>query len=227
MPLVQPLANPNRRDQLMQKRRIVVAAAAALTVTLSACGGEKDPSPKAEEAPATSSSSSTASSTSTEESTTSETSTSADVTAPGTELDIGEAATVPFEYAGTKSGTIAITVTSVKKGDKDVLEKYGDKAKGFVPYYVKFEVENISGTDLSRSRPNLRATTADGGGTGVVISGDVPGECENDSAGTDFTTTGATFESCKLQAAPSDTEITGAEFSEGDKYRDEGITWTK
>ena len=220
----------------MQKHRVVaVAAAAALTLGMSACSSEEGTASKAEEVSTSSEAPSqdmddeteTETSTSTESSDSPENSSSADITEPGTELEIGETATVPFEYAGTKSGTIAITVTAIKKGKESDLEKYGDQAKGLIPYFIKYKVENVSGTDLSGAAPNLRAVTENGSGTGVVISGGVPGKCESEYADDDFNTKGATFESCELSAARSALDVTGVEFNEGDKYRDDAIVWTK
>src|SRR5699024_4701183 len=134
----------------MQKHHVVaVAAAAALTLGMSACGSEEGTASKADEV-ATSSATpeqdtddetETGTSTPTESSDSSENSSSAEITEPGTELKIGETATVPFEHTDEKTGTIAITVTDVEKGDKSALEQYGDKAKGFVPYYIKYKVE--------------------------------------------------------------------------------------
>ncbi len=125
------------------------------------------------------------------------------------------------------SGTIAITVTDIEKGSSSDLAQFGDRAKGLVPYYIKFTVENVEGTDLSYSSVRLRANTADGRGTGVIISGDVEGKCESETAGRDFTTAGATFETCALQASQEGVDVVSAEFNEGDDYQDDPISWTK
>ncbi|MFF5985507.1 hypothetical protein [Prauserella flavalba] len=213
----------------MHKPRLaLVAAVATLGLTLAACGGEEDaaggeattapPAPtSSEQSPVSESADSSPSAGGTAP---------VEATAPGTELKVGETATIPFTYGTDKSGTIAVTVTAIDKGDPADLAQFGERANGLVPYFIKFKVENVGGTDLSYASVDLRAITADGRGTGVVITGDVEGKCETENADSEFTTAGATFETCTLQAAQDGVEVTGAEFDEGDEYTDDPIVWT-
>ncbi|ASR36152.1 hypothetical protein BAY61_15350 [Prauserella marina] len=215
----------------MHKGRITFAAAiAAVALGLSACGSEEEGTPAAGE-PTTAASSAEAEAPESSEADVpadSEDSPSAeDVTAPGTELKTGETAVLPFTYGTDKSGTIGVTVTDIEQGDSADLAEFGDRAKGLVPYYVKISVENLEGTDLAYSSVSLRAVTGDGRGTGVVISGDVEGKCESDSAPREFTSAGATYETCVLQAAQEGVDVVGAEFDDGDAYQDEPVTWVK
>ncbi|MEU3270076.1 hypothetical protein ABZ639_04470 [Saccharomonospora sp. NPDC006951] len=216
----------------MHKGRITFAAAiAAVALGLSACGSEEEGTPAAgENTTAASSAEETEAPESSEADVPadSEGSPSAeDVTAPGTELKTGEAAVLPFTYGTDKSGTIGLTVTGIEQGESADLAEFGDRAKGLVPYYIKVSVENLEGTDLSYSTVRLRAVTGDGRSTGVVISGDIEGKCESESAPREFTTTGATYETCVLQAAQEGVDVVGAEFNDGDGYEDEAVTWVK
>ncbi|EHY89432.1 hypothetical protein SacazDRAFT_02536 [Saccharomonospora azurea NA-128] len=224
----------NRKRSTVQNRRIALAATVAtLALGLTACGSKESGSAEASgnDTQTTAASSSAAPpeapASSAAEETAANKATPGEITPPGTELKVGETATVPFTYGTDMSGTIAITVTDIEKGSSSDLAQFGDRAKGLVPYYIKFTVENVEGTDLSYSSVRLRANTADGRGTGVIISGDVEGKCESETAGRDFTTAGATFETCALQASQEGVDVVSAEFNEGDDYQDDPISWTK
>lgn len=54
---------------------------------------------------------------------------SQEITPPGTELKIGETATVPYTFGGSE-GTIAITVTGIEKGEEADLADFGEDAEG-------------------------------------------------------------------------------------------------
>ncbi|TDD09046.1 hypothetical protein [Nonomuraea diastatica] len=148
--------------------------------------------------------------------------TSAETTAAGARLKFGERAVVPF-----RKGTIGVTVTAVEKGDPaDLVRERGRQARGITPYYIRFTVENVDGTDHSYSSgPSLSLVTADGNGTGAIVTGSMPG-CERESAPRDFSTTGATFTSCRLGAARTGIAITGAKFDDDD-YRDKPVVWRR
>ncbi|WP_197321930.1 hypothetical protein [Saccharomonospora sp. NB11] len=215
----------------MQKRRIALTAVTATTLAfgLAACGGDEDGSTDTDTMPTSASSSVAESpeSSAAEEPADDTGAAPGEITPPGTELKVGETATVPYTYGKDKSGTIAITVTDIEKGDPADLAQFGDRAEGLVPYYIKFTVENVEGTDLAYSSLRLRAQTADGRGTGVVISGKIEGKCESESADRDFTTAGATYESCSLQASRDGVDVVAAEFDDSDDYSDDPIVWTK
>ncbi|MEO3826544.1 hypothetical protein [Actinomadura sp. B10D3] len=149
-------------------------------------------------------------------------------TPPGTRLEFGQRAVVPFDY-GSKKGTIGITVTTIEKGDQsDFLRRFGSRAKGLTPYYIRYRIENVGGTDLSfTTAPSLTALDQDGRGTGVVLVGDLPG-CERGEAGANFKTAGATIEGCRLQAGRGGTEVTSAEYNDSKGgYSDSPIVWQR
>ncbi|MFE2975076.1 hypothetical protein [Streptomyces sp. NPDC059258] len=148
-----------------------------------------------------------------------------DITAPGTELKLGERAVVPFRYTSDKKGTIAVTVTAIEKGAESDMAAFGDKAKGMTPYFIKMKVENVGGTDLSYASLKLDGVLEGGAGTGVILMGDIPGKCERETAPREFTAKGASYETCSL-AATKTAPVTGAEFDEGDTYSDSPVVWT-
>lgn len=150
------------------------------------------------------------------------------VTAPGTELKIGQRAVVPFEYA-SKTGTIGITVTAIEQGDRAAfVERFGSRAQGLTPYFIRYRIENVGGTDLSNSSaPTLSALAGDGRNTGVAVVGRLPG-CQRGRADSTFTRAGAAFEGCRLQASPADRPVTGVEYDEPEGgYRDGPIVWSR
>ncbi len=147
-----------------------------------------------------------------------------DVTKPGTKLKIGDRAVLPFTYGTSKTGTIAVTVTEIEKGTEADMAKFGDKAKGMTPYFIRMKVENVGGTDLSYSSLKLDGVLEGGGGTGVILIGGLPDKCDNKSAPADFTTKGASFETCSLSATKT-APVAAAEFDKGDGYQDNPVVW--
>ncbi|TCP48633.1 hypothetical protein EV191_110193 [Tamaricihabitans halophyticus] len=148
----------------------------------------------------------------------------AELTEPGTELSVGDRAVLPFE-----EGAIGITVTSIEEGDTEGFRADNadnpDAAK-IIPYYIKYTVENVDGSDFGNtSVPRLGGITADGGTTGTVLTGSL-GDCEQVRPDEDFTEVGATFETCNLQGGQEGREVGGVKFDEDD-YRDDPVVWMK
>jgi hypothetical protein len=199
-------------------RRSLFAAAAA-GLLLSACGSETTGAPVP--APTTE----TTTSTSSKPSTTSNAPVAAggEVTAPGSKLKVGARAVIPYALSD-KNGTIAVTLTAIEAGAKEDLAKFGDKAKGLTPFYLRVKVENLSGTDLRYISVSLRGLGADGKGTGVIITGDTP-TCESTSAPKTFTASGATYETCVLTAAPDGSKVVAGEYNRGDGYVKSPVVW--
>ncbi|MGW6932680.1 hypothetical protein ACWGE0_21675 [Lentzea sp. NPDC054927] len=197
---------------------LFIAAAATAGLLLSGCGSE------------TTGTASPASSETTTTTTTSETETSTsaaaptgDTTAPGTKLKVGARAVIP--YTGSdKNGTIAVTLTAIEQGAKEDLAKFGDKAKGITPFYLRVRVENVSGTDLSYTSVGMRGLGTDGKGTGVIISGDTP-KCDSTSAPKTFSTAGASYETCVLTGAPDGLKVAAAAYNRGGGYEKSPVVW--
>ncbi|MEU6647425.1 hypothetical protein ABZ863_33560 [Saccharomonospora sp. NPDC046836] len=117
-------------------------------------------------------------------------------------------------------------MTAIEPGDKAALDQeFGARAEGINPYYIRYTVENVDGTDFSfTSAPSLRATTAERRSTGVVVSGDL-GDCEGESAPAEFNTPGATYDTCRLQGGQEGADVAGAMYDEDD-YDESPIVWT-
>ena len=214
-------------DTAWTRQAKVAAVACALGVSLAACGGDEPGTGVPTDSQAGAGATTTAPASPTTSAEASETTAAGapagEVTEPDTELAVGDTATVPFTYA-KKDGTIAITVTKVEKGAEADLAAFGDKAKGLTPYYIHATIENVDGGDFAYASVRLRAVDASGRGTGVIISGGVPGKCESENGPKDFTSAGATYETCVLQAS-SGVDIAGVSFAEGEKYRDSPVIW--
>ncbi|WP_409495386.1 hypothetical protein [Amycolatopsis sp. cmx-11-12] len=147
-------------------------------------------------------------------------------TAPGSELKVGDRAVVPFKYGNDKTGTIAITVKSIELGTKEDLAKFGEKAAGVVPVYVRMVIENVGGTDLADTSVSVRAVDAGGKGTKVILANGTAA-CKGEPAAENFTTAGATYETCETEGVKDGGEVGGVTFSEGDGYKDDPILWKK
>ncbi|WP_393059756.1 hypothetical protein [Streptomyces sp. LN549] len=213
---------------MTHKGRIISAVAlTALGLGLTACNDGEDSS-SAQESP---SASAPASSDPAGESPSADPSDDAaapaggDVAAPGTKLKIGDRAILPFKYGTEKKGTVAVTVTAIEKGAEADMAAFGAKAKGMTPYYIRMKVENVGGTDLAYSSLRLRGKLEGGAPTGVILIGDLPGKCDNESAPGEFTTKGASYETCSLSATKTE-PIAAASFEEGDAYSDSPVIWT-
>lgn len=213
-------------EVVVHKRHIVFAAVlATIGLGLSACGGD-DEKPVAQELPSAPASPAPISESAADDSgDDSSAPPEGDTAAPGTNLKVGDTAVLPFEYTSEKKGTIAVTVTAIEKGTEADMAAFGEKAKGMTPYFIKMKVENVGGTDLSYASLKLNGALEGGTGTGVVLMGDIPGKCDNETAPTEFTSKGASYETCSLTAT-SGSPVVAATYDEGDDYRDDPVVWT-
>jgi len=213
----------------MRKARIALTAALVTTLGLglTACGGDDEDGAAEKETPTA-----TASAPATDEASPSadsgdseggDTKPAGDVTEPGAGLKVGDRAVLPFEYA-KKKGTLSITVTAIEKGAEADMSRFGERAKGLTPYFIKMKVENVGDTDLSHAYVQLRGLLDGGRSTGVSLIGDIPGKCDKESAPAEFGK-GVSFETCSLAASQSG-DVTGAEFDDGDAYSDKPVVWT-
>lgn len=148
-------------------------------------------------------------------------------TPPGTLLQIGRPATVPYTSGSTK-GTLAITVTAIQMGAPSDLAplKLGDKVKGMVPYYIRYSVKNAGTTDLSfTSAGEMKGLLTDGSeAQDVDIIGSFD-KCPNNSAPSGFSN-GGTYTTCRLSLAPSaSVKVAGAEWWGAPYTIGKGVDW--
>lgn len=153
------------------------------------------------------------------------------VATSGQAFKIGQAATVPFT-SGSKSGQLALTVTSIEAGNPADLASLNvaDKVKGKTPFYIHYTAKNTGTTDLSFASVGHMKGLLDGGAESDVLL--VVGKfekCPNESLPSGFTN-GKSQASCAIALAPTGTKVTGAEYW-GDPYNNlnkpaqKGLTW--
>ncbi|MFD5418155.1 hypothetical protein ACFWJT_09000 [Streptomyces sp. NPDC127069] len=153
------------------------------------------------------------------------------VATSGQSFKIGQAATIPFT-SGSKSGQLALTVTSIEAGNPADLASLNvaDKVKGQTPFYIHYTAKNTGTTDLSFASVGHIKGLLDGGAeSGVLLIAGKFDKCPNESLPSGFTT-GKTQASCAVALAPTGAKVTGAEYW-GDPYNNlnkpaqKGLTW--
>lgn len=154
-----------------------------------------------------------------------------DVTAPGTELAIGDPAVVPFS-SGDGSGVLEVKVTAIEKGSVADLKplKLGDRAKGYVPYYIQVSVTGVSGSDsLSNYSVNesIDGLLPDGSkAQSISIIGDFA-PCDGETIPGDFAD-GQTFTTCVPWLAQESSEVNAAQYAQDgdyDSYDGKPVVW--
>ena len=206
---------------------------AALAVGIGACGGSGSSSSTEGSAPATSAESSSAESTPT-----------GGLTPPGSELKVGEAATVsyvPYEDqdpAKSQPGIkVKVTVAAIEEkslSDLDELD-LGPEEKEKTPFFVKLELEALSSEagDVETENPAIRVDLVDDRDQSLSfasIFGEFPA-CEDEQPPTDFVD-GASFEPCFVYLVHQGGSIKEAKWSSGpvnkglNEYLEDPVTWT-
>ncbi|MDJ0381873.1 hypothetical protein [Streptomyces sp. G-G2] len=146
----------------------------------------------------------------------------------GQQFKMGEQAQFPFTYGTTTKGTISLAVTAIEKGEPADLApfKLGDKVKGMVPYYVRYQVKNVGTSDLSfASVGHVKGHLGDGSEAQELTVIGTFEKCPSDSLPKGFTN-GKVQTGCVIALAPSaDTKVTSAEYW-GDPFTlGKGLTW--
>lgn len=150
---------------------------------------------------------------------------------PGTELSVGDTATIP---QGDDGATIGLKVTEITKGSSADLSKLkdADKYKEYTPVYVQYE---MSGTDSSSELggdilDDVDPILADGRkASTLILIGTSPFEkCDSNSIPDDFGP-GDTETTCQVAMVSSGQEVSGAQYSpyEGDYADDGAVVWKK
>lgn len=150
---------------------------------------------------------------------------------PGTELAVGDTATIP---QGDDGATIGLKVTEITKGSSADLSKLkdADKYKDYTPVYVQYE---MSGTDSSSELggdilDDVDPILADGRkASTLILIGTSPFEkCDSNSIPDDFGP-GDTETTCQVAMVSSGQEVSGAQYSpyEGDYADDGAVVWKK
>ena len=154
---------------------------------------------------------------------------STSLTPPGTQLKIGETATIP---QGKNDVPVTMTVSSITKGSYADLShlKDADKYKGYTPYYVHY---TMTGTEASKELGYhlinyVRPVLPDGRNAGSLVIIGKFDKCDGNSMPKDFGP-GQTSTDCDIAMVPDGQELGGAEFSPYDgPYEESGkVTWTE
>lgn len=218
----------------------LLALSAALALSVSACGSAESSSgddkteatatPTATEAPTDAAPTET---TATSEAPADGAEASGDVTKPGTELGIGEWATLPFK-SGDKQGVIKVRVVKVDKGSQADFKVFDEanraKLKGYDPRYVRFEIAQVSDASLEFSSVSgLAAITANGDEAQKLTAF---GNFEPCSSGSfpSGSKPGTTYESCVIGLVPGGgDDVVGGQFAAYDSdyasYGGKPVLW--
>lgn len=151
---------------------------------------------------------------------------SAELTAPGTQLAIGESATIPVGYSD-EPGVVAVTVDSIAAGSAEDRTTLGveDDQPGDL-FYLTMTVENVgSPEDLGSFMPGrteMSALTSDGEPATPVAKFSAFAPCENEDPSE--LAIGETVTTCEIFLAPSGSEVTSAAFAA--EYDDDPIVWS-
>lgn len=149
------------------------------------------------------------------------------LTAPGTQLKVGDKATVP---QGDEGGTVQVTVSKITEGsfaDLAHLED-ADEYAGYTPYYVEY---TITGTDSSSVLEyslldDVHPITSDGNRAGSLVVLGTFDKCDPNSFPKGFGP-GDTVTDCDIAMLSEGQELGGAMFQqfEGDYTDANRIVW--
>lgn len=207
----------------------VVGLTAALALALTACGSD-------DEGLTTTTTSTSESSPAAEETTSSDeggseedASGSAELVEPGTELGLGEVATIP---QGDGDGAIQLTVTEIVEGEPADLEVLDDASTydGYTPVYVHYEMTGVeeSAAVAGETIDDVDPILEDGSqGQTLVIIGTSPFEkCDRNSVPDDIAV-GDTETTCDVALVKDGETVVGATYApyEGDYADDGAVTW--
>ena len=158
----------------------------------------------------------------------------AEVTAPGTELSIGDTAVLPLTYGTDGTATVEVTVTGITEGTTADLEAAQVKnADDFTPFYINLDMEILSvgdeGFGSYTAGSDFDGLTGDTKAGSLIIIGDFA-PC--DDGGFEFdSAAGDTAKACVPALATKGSVVDGVQFSGGaddagyDQFDGEPVVW--
>lgn len=193
----------------------LAAPAVALLLALTACGGDDDPDGTGSEGP-----SGTA-----EAEPYLPVPDGVELTAQGSELEVGDTATVAYELSQDKVGAVEITVTSLEKATFDLFVGWEltKEIRKTAPYFVRAKVTNVGDTDLGARPVPLYAVD---GENRLIESSLFTGTfkpCESASFPKKFRA-GDTIKACMVYLVPGKGDLAAASFRPDQEF--DPIVWT-
>lgn len=148
-----------------------------------------------------------------------------DLTAQGSELAVGDPATVAFELSQDKVGALEITVTSLERASFDLFVGWEltKEIRSTAPYFVRAKVTNVGDTDLGGVPVPLYIVD---GENRLIESSLFTGTfkpCDGASFPKKFQA-GDTVRACMVYLAPGDGDLTAASFRPSQEF--DPIVWT-
>jgi len=147
-------------------------------------------------------------------------------TTPGTELSVGDTATVRLSGTKKRSSRVKLTVTALKKGKISALDdfKLDAKTKKSTPYYVRARLRNVGDGDLSGQALTLYGLVSKNLLVPPVEFGSSFGPCPGGVLPATFTRS-KQASVCLVMLAPKRGTITSVEFRSADNA--DPISWSK
>ena len=157
-----------------------------------------------------------------------------DVTAPGTELKIGDTAVLPLTYGTEGTATVEVTVTGITEGSSADLEAAKVKnAADFTPFYINLDLKILSTGDKGfggyTPGSDFDGLTGETKAGSLIVIGDFA-PC--DSEGFEYDSkAGDTAKGCVPALATKGSVVDGVPFSGGpddagyDQFDGKPVVW--
>ena len=147
-----------------------------------------------------------------------------ELTAQGSDLAVGDTATVAYELSQDKIGAVEITVTSLEKANFDLFVGWEltKEIRKTAPYFVRAKVTNVGDSDLGGSPVPLYAVD---GENRLIESSLFTGTfkpCENASFPKKFKA-GDTLKACMVYLVPGQGDLAAASFRPDQEF--DPIVW--
>jgi hypothetical protein len=208
-----------QNDRMRLSTRLIGLGLAA-SLVLSACSGEGGEATGDGEEPTGSTASPTAT-----ETPYLEVPEGVELSAQGSELEVGEPATVAYEPRQGTVGALDITVTSLEKADFGQFEGW-DLSKEVLktaPYFIRATIENVGDTDLGGRDVPLYMLDAENRLIRFSVFKGSFKPCEAPTFPRKFRT-GDRVKACMVYLSPGKAKLTAASFRPTEEF--DPITWT-